>query len=94
MSIQIDRWVLVTRGHTDNHDIEVEALADTLAVPLVGQVGETDVASELSANNVSHVAGGLGGGLWVFRRHGLGDSSCTICHYVAQLDVGRSLLAI
>ena len=41
--------------HTDNHDVEVEALANTLAVPLVWQVGETDVASKLSANNVLDV---------------------------------------
>lgn len=52
-------------GRTDNHDIEVEALADTLAVPLVGKIGETNVACQLSANDVSHVAGGLGSGLWV-----------------------------
>lgn len=80
--------------HTNNHDIEVEALADALAVPLIGKIGEANVACQLSANNVSHVAGGLGSGLWVFRRHGLRDSSCAVCHYIAQLDVRRCLLAI
>jgi hypothetical protein len=87
----------VTRGvqrHTNDHDVEVEPLADTLAVPLVGKVGKTNVASQLSANDVSHVAGGLGGGLWVFGRHGLGYRACSTCHWVAPLDFGRGSLAI
>lgn len=37
---------------TNNHDIEVEALTDTLTVPLVGQVGKTDVTRQLSAHNI------------------------------------------
>jgi len=37
---------------TDDHHIEVEALADALAVPLVGQVGEADIACELAADDV------------------------------------------
>lgn len=40
---------------TDDHDVEVEALANTLAVPLVGQVGKTDIASKLPSDNVSCV---------------------------------------
>ena len=46
---------------TDDHDIEVEALADALAVPLVGQVGETDVAGQLPTNDVPVVAQSWGG---------------------------------
>lgn len=57
---------------TDNHNIEVESLADTLAVPLVGQVGETNVAGQLAANNVLHIGGGLGNSLGVPRANGLG----------------------
>lgn len=47
-----------SRGHTtscpltNNHDVEVEALSDTLAVPLIWQVGETNVTRQFSANNI------------------------------------------
>lgn len=41
---------------TDNHNVEVEAFADALAVPLVGQVCESNVACKLPAHNV-HVVG-------------------------------------
>jgi hypothetical protein len=44
--------------HTNNHNVEVEAFADTLSVPLVGQVGEADVASELSSDNVPVISSG------------------------------------
>jgi hypothetical protein len=37
---------------TNNHDVEVETLPDTLAVPLVGQIGKANIASELPADNV------------------------------------------
>lgn len=52
--------------HTDNHDIEVEALADTFAMPLIWQVCESDKASQLSADNVSHIASCRSGCLWIF----------------------------
>lgn len=54
-------------GHklTDNHDVEVESLADRLAVPLVWKVGKTNVSGELSANNVAHVTCLLSSNLWV-----------------------------
>lgn len=42
--------------HTNDHNIEVEALAHTLAVPLVGQVGKADIAGQLSSDNVSVVS--------------------------------------
>lgn len=71
---------------TDNHDIEVEAFTDTLAMPLVGQVGETDVASQLAADHVLHVGGGLSCGLGIAGADGLGD---TRAHRVAALDERR-----
>lgn len=37
---------------TNNHDIKVEALSDTLAVPLIRQVGETNITRQLSADDV------------------------------------------
>jgi hypothetical protein len=57
--------------HTDNHDVEVESLAHTLAMPLVGQVCETHVAGELSAHNV-HVVRHGSCGLGVLRCDGVG----------------------
>lgn len=59
------------RPRTNNHDVEVEAFAHTLAMPLVGQVRETNVAGELPAHNV-HVVGHGRGGLGVLCGHGLG----------------------
>lgn len=50
---------------TDNHNVEVEAFPDTLAMPLVWQVGESNESCQLSAHNVSHVAGSSGGDLGV-----------------------------
>jgi hypothetical protein len=41
-------------------------------VPLVRQVGETNVAGQLATNNVLHVGGGLGDSLGVPRANGLG----------------------
>lgn len=57
---------------TNDHNVEIEALADALAMPLVGQVGEADVASEFSTHNIPHVTGCLRGRLGVFRGHRLG----------------------
>lgn len=56
---------LRTMKLTDNHDVKVEAFPDTLAMPLVWQVGESDESCQLSAHNVSHVAGSSGGDLGV-----------------------------
>lgn len=42
----------VRRVLTNNHNVEVEALANTLTVPLVGKVGKANVARQLSADNV------------------------------------------
>ena len=67
-------WGGVSGGLTDNHDVKVEALADTLAVPLVGQIGETDVAGQLAANDVLHIGSGLGDGLGVLGANRLGVS--------------------
>lgn len=40
---------------TNNHDVEVEPLADTLTVPLVRKVGESNVAGKLASNNVPSI---------------------------------------
>jgi hypothetical protein len=80
---------------TNDHNVEVEALAHTLAMPLVGQVGETDVASKLPANNVPHVARRLGCGLGVLGGDGLRCMGAAVKHGVAVLDVaGRCGLAV
>lgn len=64
-------------------------------MPLVGQVGETDVASELPADNVPHVARGLGCGLGIPGGDGLGCVGAAVKHGVAVLDVaGRCGLAV
>lgn len=73
-------------SRTDDHHIEVEALADTLTVPLVGQVGKTDVASQLAADHILHVGGSLGRGLGVAGGDSLGNSGA---HWVTALDEGR-----
>lgn len=58
------------RPRTNNHDVEVESFAHTLAMPLVGQVRETDIACELPAHDVHVVCHGCGG-LGVLCGHGL-----------------------
>ena len=40
---------------TNNHDIEVEPLANTLAVPLVREIGKADIAGKLAADNIAVV---------------------------------------
>jgi hypothetical protein len=37
---------------TDDHDIKVESLADRLAVPLVGQIGESNIAGQLPPHDI------------------------------------------
>ena len=58
---------------TDYHDIEVEALANALAVPLVWQIRKTNISSELPADNVLHIIGRLGRNLRVFGGNSLRD---------------------
>lgn len=77
-------------SRTDHHNIEVETLANTLAVPLVGQIGESNIAGKLAANNVLHIASGLGNGLRVTGADSLGD---TLTHRVAALNERRLLAA-
>lgn len=38
--------------HTNNHNVEVEAFAYTLTVPLVRQVSEANVPCQLSSDNI------------------------------------------
>lgn len=56
-------------------------------MPLVGQVGETNVASKLATDDVLHIARGLGDGLGVARADGLSISA----ERVAALDKRRFL---
>jgi len=80
---------------TNDHNVEVEALAHTLAMPLVGQVGETNVASKLPADDVPHVARRLGCGLGVSGGDSLRCLGAAVKHGVAVLDVaGRCGLAV
>lgn len=75
---------------THNHHIEVETLADTLTVPLVGQIGKSNVAGQLPANNILHIRSSLGNSLGVLRAHGLSVSSS---HWVTAFNEGRTGLA-
>lgn len=59
-------------------------------MPLVGQVGETDVAGQLPADDVAHICGGLGDGLGVLGAHGLRIPLSA--HGVATLHKGRGRL--
>lgn len=59
-------------------------------MPLVGQVGKSNVASELTADDILQVGSGLGHGLGVARADRLGDSGA---HGVAALDERRLLSA-
>lgn len=64
-------------------------------MPLVGQIGKSNEASQFSANNVSHVLGGCGGCLWVFRGNGLRAWAVSSNgHDVAALDKRRGRFAI
>lgn len=53
----VDEGRLAQTRFTNNHDVEVEPLSHTLTVPLIRQVGKTDVASQLPANNVPVIRG-------------------------------------
>jgi hypothetical protein len=75
---------------TNNHYVEVESFAHTLAVPLVGQIGETNVASQFAANDVLHVRGSLSHSFWILRANCLSVAST---HGVATLNVRRSWAA-
>ena len=75
---------------THNHHIEVETLADTLTVPLVGQVGKTNVAGQLPANDILHIRSSLSNSLGVLGAHGL---SVSRAHWVTALNEGRTGLA-
>ena len=44
---------------TNDHNVEVEAFSHTLAVPLVWQVREPNIASKLPAHDVPHISGCL-----------------------------------
>jgi len=37
---------------TDYHDVEVESFANTLAVPLVREIGKPNIAGQLSSNYI------------------------------------------
>lgn len=56
---------------TNNHDIEAESFSDTLAVPLVWQIGKSNKTGQLPAHNVLHVACCSGGSLGISVRDSL-----------------------
>lgn len=47
----VDKCRLAETGLSDHHGSEGETFSDTLAVNLVGQVGETDVAHQLLSSS-------------------------------------------
>ena len=59
-------------------------------MPLVGEVGETNVAGQFAADNILHISGSLSHSLGVFGANGLGHSGS---HGVAALNKGRFLFA-
>jgi len=72
---------------TNDHNVKVEPLANTLAMPLVWQVCKSDKASQLSTNDILHVACGLGCSLWIPRCDGLGHCVLlAISHWIAAGD--------
>jgi hypothetical protein len=79
---------------TNDHDIEIEALAHTLAVPLIRQVCKANVAGQLPAHDVPHVARRCRRRFGVFRGHGLRSCSIAIRHGIACGDQRRGRLAI
>ena len=56
---------------TNNHDVETESFSNTLAVPLVWQIGESNKTGQLPAHNVLHVAGCSSGSLGISVRDSL-----------------------
>lgn len=59
-------------------------------MPLVGKIGESDITSQLPANDILHIRGGLSDGLRVLRADSLG---ITGPHWVAALHKRRASLA-
>lgn len=72
---------------TNNHDIKIEALANTLAMPLIGQVGKSNVACELPPHNVPHITSSLSCSLGIFGADSLGGNLCIGGHWVLALAV-------
>lgn len=80
-----------TSIRTDNHHIEVEALAHTLAVPLVRQVRETNITCKLPAHNVHVVCEGSRS-FGVLRRDRMGRWRLSVSpgeRFVHGVAVGR-----
>ena len=50
--------IMASQLLTNDHDVEVEPLPDTLAVPLVGEVGEPNISGQLPSHDVSVVVDG------------------------------------
>jgi hypothetical protein len=43
------------RDRTYDHDIEIEALADRLAVPLIGQIGKSNISRQLPPDDIGQL---------------------------------------
>ena len=72
---------------TNYHNVEVEPFTDTLAVPLVRQIGEAHVSCELPSNNIPHVTSRLCRGLGVFGADSLRGDLLGGAHRVGALVV-------
>ena len=72
---------------TNNHNVEIEPFADTLAVPLIGQIGEPNVSCELPPNNIPHVTSRLCCCLGVFGADGLRGDLLGGAHWIGAFIV-------
>lgn len=76
---------------TDYHNVKAKSFSNTLSVPLVGKVGETNVPSQLAPDNISHVICCGCSCFWVFRAYRL---TSTDWQRRGFSDVGRCGFAI
>lgn len=79
---------------TNHHDVEIETFTDTLSMPLIWEVCEPNVTSELPAHNISHITSRLSCSLRIFGADCLGNALPLRSHRVAALDVRCNRLAI
>lgn len=94
--MSVDSWLTILTGlgrRTHYHDIEIKPLPHTLAVPLVGQVGESNVSSQFSPNNIPHVTGSLSCSLRVPRADSLGGD-LSLRNWIVSLRIGGGRFAV
>ena len=83
---------LIVLGELTNyHDIKVESFSHTLSVPLIWQIGKTNIASQFSAHYIPHIARRQSCRFRVLRADGL----CRpLTHGVAALDIWSCSFAV